>query len=116
MLSGGRETTTSLTEAHLHGFVFQANLTSGSFGLLIAIIRRRAPRHRAACVAARAAQAVATLTLTLAALPPLAAPRERRGRLVPVLRDRLEPGHDLLGAAGVLAGQGTPLQDALHAL
>src|SRR4051812_534503 len=89
---------------------------SGSFGLRVAISRPCSSRHWLAGVGTRTTGAVTAFPLALVAALPLAAPHEWRGRLIPMLGNRLEPGHDLLGRVGVLTRQRPPLQDTLDAL
>src|SRR5438105_13494910 len=84
--------------------------------MLVAITWAWWPRKWPASVRARPADPVARLALAFAAALPLAAPLERRRLGVPVGGDRLQPGDDLLGVAGVLPAQGPALQDPLDAL
>src|SRR5437773_7190235 len=90
--------------------------TSGSFALDIAITGLRPTSDRGAGGRPRAADPVASLALPLPAGRPLPTPLEwRRGR-IPVGGDRLEPGDDLRGGAGMLARQRPAFEDPRDAL
>src|SRR5215203_4521016 len=93
-----------------------ANTTSGSFGLLIAISGSRRPAKRNASACPRAADSVAAFPLAPPTGGSLPAPHERRRGRVPVPGHRLEPADDLADVLRVLARQGPPLEDPLHAL
>src|SRR5438105_1396944 len=69
--------------------------TSGSLVMCVAITGPLASSQRLATVGTRAALPMATFALAFPAPATLPTPHERRRILVPVLGDRLQPGHDL---------------------
>src|SRR5207248_2006305 len=97
----------------------QPRCTSGSVAMPVAVRQVgglvAAAGDRPAGVAAGAAQPMA-LPGARSALRALAAPRERRRVGVPADHGLGQPGHELVGALGVLAGQGAADQDPLERL
>src|SRR4051812_2478940 len=82
--------------------------------MCVAITGRPASSHGLAAVGTRAALPMAAFALAFSSPPTLPTPHERRGTFVPVSGPRPHPGHDLLGALGMLPVQRPPFQNPLH--
>src|SRR6266480_1325480 len=77
------------------------------------LVRRMPSEGRSAGAGSRPAETMASLDSTMTPRLALAAPDKRRGLAVPAPRGRLQPGDNLGGRLGMLAGQGPPPEDAL---